>query len=148
MEITQVTVPVPTQRLPEFYGYFSTWLATPATPAASATTGWKDGRPWAALTPEDAAKLYSGVSAKARAIIDYWLSLDGWATGDDTAEAVGVNGPKGVAGSLSSVGKACDRMGCELPFEHEPGADGNSGKYRIRVDFASRLRSIRAEASA
>jgi hypothetical protein len=50
---------------------------------------------------------------------------------DETASAAGLDGPYGVAGSLSSLGKAAIGLNVELPFEHTPGADGRLATYRM-----------------
>jgi len=143
-EYVTVTVTVPGDRVPEFYGAFSAWLSgkavmPPAEPPEKAAR-WKAG------DEEAAADFYRAISANARRVLDSWAERpDDWITGDATAQAAGLNGPKGVAGSLSSVGKASTKMCRALPFEHRPGAPGTSGSYRMRPDVAELFRRAKQE---
>jgi len=99
--------------------------------------GWRDGRGWGESDLADAETFYWGVSPYARLVLDLWASNPGrWISGDETAREVGVNGAKGVAGTLSSVGKTADKMKRQLPFEHREGQPGESGMYRMSHEIS------------
>jgi hypothetical protein len=115
---------------------FGRWLGGGPVPVPQG--GWKDGRPWSAADRSDAERFYREVSPIARSVLDLWSSRPGeWTTGEQTAEAVGVNGPKGVAGTLSSVGRVASKMSRQLPFEHRSGPGGTSGSYLMTPTIAS-----------
>src|SRR4051812_11865920 len=102
------TVAVPRERLAEFYEMFGRWLAGGLPPPATSAAGAQLRQAWG---PDDvvlATEFYEWVSPKAAAILDLWMDSAGtWHTGAETAEAAELNaGAYGVAGSLSSVGKA------------------------------------------
>lgn len=143
-DYVSVSVSVPEQRLPEFYEMFGRWLSTNG--SVNAQAGWINGDPWTDDDGTAALALYRTISPAARAIVDFWVSQHGqWTTGDETAAAVGVNGPRGVAGSLSSIGKAASRMKRALPFEYEPGEPGTSGRYQIKPAVAALFEAARRE---
>lgn len=89
-------------------------------------------------TEVDADALYRMISAGARAVLMHWAQRpDQWVSGSETAAALGLKGAKGVAGTLSSVGKAATKLGCELPFDYEAGEPGSSGRYRVSASKAA-----------
>jgi len=141
--VVQITVSVPDDRQAEFYKMFGAWLER-ATSAEQG--GWRNGSPWTAQDTAAAEDFYRAISANARRILDVWARSSGsWVSATDTAQAVGVNGPKGVAGSLSSVGKVANKMSRALPFEHEPGDDGGPGRYRMSAVVAELFRTVHEE---
>lgn len=141
-EYVPVTVSVPASRITNFYETFATWLAGSGDKAPQGSVA----RPWQPGDEDAAVDFYGSVSKTARMILDYWAVHPGeWLSGDATATAVEVNGPKGVAGSLSSVGKAAAKMRRALPFEHQPGEPGTSGNYRMRPEVARMFRAAKVE---
>lgn len=134
-ELVTTTVNVPAERLGEFYEMFGKWLNGVDRPEPE---GWRDGRAWGESDFAQAETFYRSVSANARLVLDFWAANPGrWVSGDETAREVGVNGPKGVAGTLSSVGKTADKMKRQLPFEHRDGQSGESGMYRMSHEISS-----------
>jgi Family of unknown function (DUF6416) len=144
-ELVDVTVAVPIDRRAEFYKMFGAWLdGNHTTP----TTGWRNGTAWQADDETDAIRFYRSISTTARLILRFWARNAGeWMDANATADAVGVNGAKGVAGSLSSVGKAANKLGRQLPFEHEAGEAGGPGRYRMSPLVAKLFTSAGNEVS-
>lgn len=161
-EQLQVTVTVPEDRQGEFHELFGRWLEIPrelraaframvatfieegGRPPTTSETGWHNGRAWGPDDLADARRLYLGVSDMARAMLGFWAEHSGeWVSGEQTAEFAGVKGPKGVAGSLSSVGKAAAKLGRQLPFEHKDGPPGASGSYQVTPLVARLLLAAR-----
>ncbi len=120
---------------------FGRWLAgglEPESPGVLRRATWDDG------DVDSAVEFYDRLSPKAARILDLWMDSPGkWVSGDVTAEAAGLNGAYGVAGSLSSVGKAAARLARELPFEWKAGAPGASGSYRMTAPVADLFRQAR-----
>ena len=144
-EYTEVKVAVPVDRVAEFYKMFGNWLEG-GDPATSDKT-WRTGAVWGPDDIADATAFYASISPTARRILSAWASRSGqWLDAVRTAEEVGVNGPKGVAGSLSSVGKAANRMSRALPFEHEAGEGDTPGRYRMAPLVAELFRNAAKEA--
>jgi hypothetical protein len=141
-EFINTTVTVPKDRLAEFYEMFGRWLdaSLAHNPADLRRATWDDNDIAAAI------KFYEGVSPKAAKILDFWMDAPGeWVSGQVTAEAAGLNGAYGVAGSLSSVGKAAARLARELPFEWKAGEPGASGSYRMISPVADLFRQARGQ---
>jgi hypothetical protein len=99
---------------------------------------WKEG------DIAEARTFLGSISDKASAIIDLWLdSPKGeWVSADASAAAAGLDGAYGVAGSLSSVGRAMKKVGRERPFEHR---GGEVAYYRISEPVRTLFRKARAE---
>jgi hypothetical protein len=142
-EWVPASVQVPARRLSDFYRWYGDWLGRPSSPTATYDDHQTqaDRKTWS--QEEDSAiatVLYEMVSTKARAILDFWMDYEAgaWVSGEETARATGLNGPYGVAGSLSSIGKAASKLSIELPFEYAPGETGASGRYRMS-EYVARL---------
>jgi hypothetical protein len=111
---------------------YGRWLGNGSAAVSAPAAGWRNGAAWESDDLPAALDLYRAVSPTARKVLDFWASRGGeWASGSETADAVGVNGPTGLAGTLSSVGKAAGKVGRQLPFQHEDGEVGTSGNYRM-----------------
>ena len=134
-DLVNATVGVPAERLGEFYEMFGKWLNGADRPEP---VGWRDGRPWGEKDFAEAETFYRSISPKAQLVLDFWASNpERWVSGEETARKVEVNGPKGVAGTLSSVGKTADKMKRHLPFEHRDGQAGESGMYRMTREISN-----------
>jgi hypothetical protein len=143
-EFVSTTVEVPIARHGEFHEMFGRWLGGPI--EQDEPTGWRNGRPWTPHDRVDAHNFYERVSSTARKVLDFWASHPGeWVSGEETAAAVGVNGPKGVAGTLSSVGTTANKLRKQLPFEHRDGPSGASGSYRMTPSIAALFVAVRTD---
>jgi Family of unknown function (DUF6416) len=138
------TVAVPAERLADFYEMFGRWLAGASGRLVSSSAPRLS---WGADEVATAVEFYEWISAKAALILDFWMDHPGiWLTSSDTAAAAGLAGAYGVAGSLSSVGKAAAKFGRELPFEWRAGAAGAPGSYRMSESTAELFQAARAAA--
>jgi hypothetical protein len=130
-ELVEASVTVPRSRLPELYRY----VAQLNDPRSAATDTDSEGsQSWSLGDREVADAFYKMVSPKARAILDVLIELPigGQINGFDLAKAAGLaGGAYGVAGSLSSVGKAANKLRRELPYLAAPGETGESSTYRM-----------------
>lgn len=143
-EHLSVTVNVPAERLAEFHQMFGRWLSEGSgAPVSGNGTGLQR---WENAEGALAASFYRAVSPRAKLILDCWMDATGPVDADATARAAGLDGPYGVAGCLSSVGKASARLKVELPFEHFPGEGDTPTTYRILPTALSLFRSARAKA--
>ncbi|MCW3035605.1 MAG: hypothetical protein JWM17_917, partial [Actinobacteria bacterium] len=109
-----------------------------ATSMGGGLSAWKEG------DIAEARTFLGSISEKASAIISLWLdSPKGeWVSAEASAAAAGLDGAYGVAGSLSSVGRAMKKVGRERPFEHRA---GEVAAYRISEPVRTLFRKARAE---
>jgi hypothetical protein len=143
-EHLSVTVSVPAQRLAEFHQMFGRWLSDSfGAPVPGNGIGLQR---WENAQVDLADAFYRAVSRRAKMILDCWMDATGPVDADATARAAGLDGPYGVAGCLSSVGKASARLKVELPFEHFPGDGDTPTTYRMLPTALSLFRSARAKA--
>jgi Family of unknown function (DUF6416) len=141
------TVSVPVERLAEFHAMFGRWLASTDTTIEPVKPGPGQARPWTDRDQAVAVQLYGEVSDGARRVLDFCAARPGeWITGTDLATAVGVDGPMGLAGTLSSVGKAAAKLAREVPYDYEAGEPGTSGRYRLSHPMARLLNGARTPA--
>jgi hypothetical protein len=126
-----VTVNVPADRLGEFHQMFGRWLTngTVANASPSAHSGGK--LTWDQADVDLAIAFYRGISPRADRILDCWMDATDRVEAETTAAAAGLDGPYGVAGCLSSVGKASARLNVELPFEHFAGDNDKPSSYQM-----------------
>lgn len=123
-----VPVPVPAERIPEFYQLFGLWLAgslsLPAgNPTSLSTSPQASGLPpvkeWSDADSDltDAVVLWDKFSANARAMFSLLIDNPGKKfTGEQIAEATNIsNGAHGVAGVLAWPGRHGYAIGRGLP---------------------------------
>jgi hypothetical protein len=150
----EVTVPVPEERLPEFYAWFAAFLAAePGTPPRS--PGWErrggrgsrrrgEGRPWSADDADKAAWLYGRLAPPARALFDLLSDVPGKRfAGNEIANRLELEkGAHGVAGILAWPGRYCRRLGRPLPIATAAREDGGTD-YFMEPDVAAVFASAR-----
>jgi hypothetical protein len=150
-EYMSATVSVPKHRFAEFHTMFGRWLAQeqgtadgPAfePPSGSAVGG--EALRWKETDAPEAIIFLESLSDKALAIIDLWLDApEGeWTSAEASAAATGLDGAYGVAGSLSSVGRAMKKVNRVRPFEHKA---GEVAYYRISEPVRSLFLGARSE---
>ncbi|MFE6966800.1 DUF6416 domain-containing protein [Agromyces sp. NPDC057679] len=108
--MAQITIPVPDDRLADFYRQFADWLGETASTNPSPTAGpWYD-QPGAA---EIASRIWSYLSPNARVMFDLMIEApDEPFSPSDFAEAADLeNGGHGVAGVLGRAGAAVKKAG-------------------------------------
>ncbi|HWC25594.1 MAG TPA: DUF6416 domain-containing protein [Solirubrobacteraceae bacterium] len=133
----QITVAVPEERVPEFYVWFASFLASePGARPCGGRRGRRHGGfgepvPWSAADADQAAWLYGKLAPPARALFDLLIDAPGERrAGNELAAALGLEkGAHGVAGILAWPGRYARRLGRELPLATEGRADGGTDYY-------------------
>ncbi|MDP9370324.1 MAG: DUF6416 domain-containing protein [Chloroflexota bacterium] len=147
-----VQIPIPGDRVEEFFDLFGRWLQSPtAAPRPvgnGASTDQVAAQPWLVGDQDeslrDARFVYWRASAAARAILDYWLEHpETPISGADLSSRLGFSGPQVISGTLASVGLRSKAVGRELPFRYEASPGG--GQYWMQADLVALFRAARAE---
>src|SRR5580700_5433822 len=137
----QVTVAVPEERVPEFYAWFASFLATePGTPPPLAGGGRRgprghrhhtEAQAWSAQDADQAAWLYRKLAPQARALFDLLADSPGARFGgEDIAKRLKLEkGAHGVAGILAWPGRYSRHLSRMLPIATEGRADGGTDYY-------------------
>lgn len=154
--MTDITVPVPDDRMAEFYQFFGLWLSgsldtylhgSPDMPDASAPSPAARAE-WGSAPEdfEDAVALWTKYSPTARAMFSMLMDApDTPYSGDDIAEAIGIeNGAHGIAGVLAWPGRHGAKLGRPLPSYWGVGEDG-VGRYWIPEAEAELFRAARRQ---
>ena len=150
--MAEIKVPVPDDRVPEFYQFFGAWLAGATDSVAS--TGHQVGNPEAdvaswAKTDEDLALarvVWKKLSDRAQGMLGLLLEHPGSKiSGEKIAEELNIpHGKYGVAGVLAWPGRHCYAVGRHLPVLYEDGPVGGSANYWIEKDVADVFKEARA----
>ncbi len=136
----QVTVPVPEQRVPEFYVWFANFLASEpgGPPHWGGARGRGRGRgsqheaaAWSAQDADQAAWLYGKLAAPARQLFDVLIDApEQRVSGNELASRLRLErGAHGVAGILAWPGRYSRKLGRELPISTEGRDDGGTDYY-------------------
>jgi hypothetical protein len=133
----QVTVPVPEERVAEFYAWFAHFLAAEPGRGGFGGRGRRGRRPEgtaAAWTPDDgerAAWLYGRLAPAARELFDLLAAAPGRRfAGNEVAARLGLEkGAHGVAGILAWPGRYCRHLDRALPIATEGREDGGTDYY-------------------
>ena len=154
----QITVAVPEERVPEFYVWFATFLASePGAPPWDGPRG-RRGRglhprhhhettPWSADDADQARWLYGKLAPPARALFDLLVDAPGERfAGNDVAARLGLDkGAHGVAGILAWPGRYTRKLGREFPIATDGRADGGTD-YFLEPDVAAVFAAARRRA--
>jgi hypothetical protein len=137
----QVTVPVPEERVAEFYAWFAAFLAAepghgPGRPGFGGR-GRRGRRPpgtaaaWSAGDGERAAWLYGRLAPAARELFDLVAAAPGRRfSGNEVAARLGLEkGAHGVAGILAWPGRYCRHLDRTLPIATAGRADGGTDYF-------------------
>ena len=150
----QVTVAVPEERVPEFYAWFATFLASePGAPPPFAGRGRRgrrgirrhdDARAWSAQDAEQAAWLYRKLAPPARQLFDLLVDSAGARIGGEqlARELALEKGSHGVAGVLAWPGRYSRHLNRELPIATEGRPDGGTDYY-MDPDVAALFKAVR-----
>ncbi|MBV8945031.1 MAG: hypothetical protein JOZ95_06380 [Solirubrobacterales bacterium] len=137
----QVTVAVPEERVPEFYAWFASFLASePGTPPPFGGRGRRgrrgirrhdDVRDWSAEDAQEAAWLYRKLAPPARELFDVLADRPGGRIGgEQLARQLALEkGSHGVAGVLAWPGRYSRHLGRVLPIATEGRPDGGTDYY-------------------
>jgi hypothetical protein len=149
----QVTVPVPEERVAEFYAWFAAFLAAEpgVGPWRGGRGGGRHGRPggrrhgggepatgWSAGDGERASWLYGRLAPAAQELFDLLAAEPGRRfAGNEVAARLGLEkGAHGVAGILAWPGRYCRHLGRALPIATEGRPDGGTD-YFMEPDVAA-----------
>jgi hypothetical protein len=146
MEMQEIKVLVPGERVAEFYQFFGSWLAGDAAAAASGPASQGGGgqgtevAPWG-QTEEDAALakiVWDKLSSRGKAMFGLLMESPGEQfSGEWIAEKLDIpNGKYGVAGVLAWPGRHCIAVGRELPVRYRDGEVGGSANYWMTHEVA------------
>jgi hypothetical protein len=144
-----ITVPVPEDRVPEFYQMYGAWLngqAQVSSPSGTGSAHGSSGRqPWVDADAALAAKLWDKFSDPAKAFFSKLIDEpDRRFTGEELAEMLNIpNGHSGVAGVLAWPGKYCKKENRELLWKWAYPVEGEPVVYWIEPDVAALLRQAR-----
>ena len=120
----EVTVPVPIDRVPEFYRWFGSWLlGVTEKPAPESVV---DHQPWTSDDTEKALEVSNKLSVTARKIVDLLIDHPGarlhW---NEIAERLEIEkGKYGIAGALAWPGRHSYAVNREMPVRFESAKDG------------------------
>ena len=143
----QVTVPVPEERVPEFYAWFAEFLAAqPGTRSPSRGRGRRgsrgfrhhgDARAWSAEDADQAAWLYGRLAPPARELFGLLAGAPGERlAGEEIAKRLGLEkGAHGVAGILAWPGRYSRHLDRVLPIATEGRPDGGSAPMKSCAAF-------------
>lgn len=156
--MSQITVPVPDDRISEFYLFFSRWLegAVQVTEQAESTTSDPASSkpapahiPWGDSEQDlaDAAALWAKYSPAARSMFNLLIDNPGKKyTGWEIAGHIGVaHGARGVAGVLAWPGRHGIAIGRGLPSEWQQDGDRDGGSYWIPAGRAQLFKIAREQ---
>jgi hypothetical protein len=144
-KMPDITVPVPEDRLPEFYQFFGAWLAgSPSIAAAQIgqSVGNSDAEvtPWGSIDDDLglAQVVWGKLSERAKAMFSLLMEHPGKKVdGETIAATLDIpNGKYGVAGVLAWPGRHCYAVGRSLPVRYEDGPVGGSANYWIDQSLA------------
>ena len=137
----QVTVAVPEERVPEFYAWFASFLASePGTPPPFGGRGRRgrhgvrrrdDVRAWSPEDGDQATWLYRKLAPPARQLFDLLADSPGARIGgEQLARQLALEkGSHGVAGVLAWPGRYSRHLGRVLPIATEGRPDGGTDYY-------------------
>lgn len=151
-----VTIPVPDDRVAEFYQFFGHWLEGSLAPSdggyemLSATSGDPGKRrSWTGSDEdrEDAEKIWSKMTSRAKGFYNLLIDAPGTEfTGNQIAKQLSIpNGANGVAGVLAWPGRYCLKLNRGLPQHWKHGEDGAPSVYWMDADVAALFASVRSD---
>ena len=151
-----ITVPVPDDRVSEFYRFFALWLegslvlpdASPQS-LSEAPKAADERRSWTGSEEdrEDAEKLWSQMADPAKGFYNLLIDAPGTQfTATQIAQELSIpKGANGVAGVLAWPGRYCRKMNRLLPQHWTSGKDGASSVYWMDADVAALFAAVRSE---
>jgi hypothetical protein len=160
--MVDITVPVPDERIPEFYTFFGLWLreglSLPAEPSEASPSGSQaseatpTNREWGASDDDlaDAVWLWSKCSAPARRFFSLLIDNPGTKfTGGQIAEACSIsNGAHGVAGVLAHPARFGRQIGRSLPSHWRPDPETFDSYYWMTDERAALFAAAREQVAA
>lgn len=154
--MSDITVPVPDDRIAEFYLFFGLWLGGSLTlpeggsqilPEASRDSGQRRNWTGSDEDREDAEKLWSKMTSRAKGFYNLLIDAPGTVfTGNQIAKELSIpNGANGVAGVLAWPGRYCLNMNRRLPQHWKDGEDGAPSVYWMDAEVAALFAAVRSD---
>ncbi|WP_427383434.1 DUF6416 domain-containing protein [Janibacter sp. G56] len=149
MEMPDVTVPVPEERVPEFYRFFGAWLAGDIASSMPTTDTRGEGgvKPWVNNDNDLglAQEIWQKLSPSAKAMFDLLMEEPGQKiSGDVIAEKLDIpKGKYGVAGVLAWPKRYCMAVERRQPARYEDNPNAGSGNYWIDPEVADLFKQAR-----
>ena len=151
--MTDITVPVPEERIAEFYQFFGLWLASSLSVEdfqASGNPSEEPMKPWGNTAEDltDATTLWPKYSTAAKDFFSLLIDNPGREfTGDEIARAIGLhNGARGAAGVLAWPGRYGYAIRRGLPSLWHEAPETFIGHYYLTDERAELFRAARAAA--
>lgn len=148
METTDITVPVPSERVAEFYRWFGVWMDSPRSPDLSATS---ESTPDAPLSDQElptAVTWWRSLKPRERELFGLWIDASPrMLSAKLIVEKMGLKGPRDIPGILSWPSRRGAKAGFRVHwnFRYDPVTE--EPIYGIEnVTYAELLGSARAEA--
>lgn len=161
--MADITVPVPDDRIADFYQYFGLWLSgsvslselAPKASEASAEPASNEPSDWPAwgeneADPELAVALWRKYSPRARALFGLLMDNPGQEfTGKAIAKTLDIpNGRHGVAGVLAHPGRFAYKVQRPLPSDWRYDEASGESLYWMDEGIADIFKAARAEVEA
>jgi hypothetical protein len=144
MDVTEITVPVPTDRVPEFYRWFADWVedtdrSAPPTPPA---------RDPGDNTDDAAARWWASLGARERQIFSLWIdATPRLLTADEIIQAMSLKGPRDIPGILAWPKRKGAKVGFHVTWNFRRDPLTNGPMYGIEdTEYARLLRRARSTA--
>lgn len=150
-DLVDVSLPVPADRLNDFYLMTGCWLAgakTPKTPTAGTSAEPQPERaPWTAADTDLAPQVWAKLTDQARALFNIMIDAPGELfDGDALANALDLaHGKLGIAGLLSWPSRHAAAVGRQIFWVCYIGPEGPSGpcEYSMTAEQADLFRAAR-----
>lgn len=149
MSTTNITVPVPNGRVPEFYRWFADWTDGPLLPTIHLRPGTDEAQPAASsLDSEVATRWWKLLKPSERAVFSLWIdAAPQMLSASEIVESLQLKGPRDIPGILSWPGRKGVKAGFEVrwDFRRDPATD--EALYGIEdVEYAALLARARTAA--
>lgn len=149
--MSDITVPVPEDRVAEFYQFFGLWLngslSLEPAPVEKVEPQREESKAWTndEESLDDARWLWGKLSKKARNLFSILMEHPAQQySGPQLAEALDINyGARGVAGTLAWPGRYGIQIGRDLPSEWRWGSEDGVGYYWMEPTVAELFRAAR-----
>jgi hypothetical protein len=143
MSITNLTVPVPSDRVPEFYRWFADWVD-----GKPLSDGKMSGAAPAERELDTAVRWWNLLKPREREIFGLWAqAAPSMLTASEIIDKLDLNGPRDIPGILSWPGRKGEKAGFEVrwSFRYDPITE--EPLYGIEdAEYAELIRRARATA--
>lgn len=141
MPTTDITIPVPSERVPEFYRWFADWVENPNRELTSTLNQTVNEAP----TGDAATRWWKSLKVRERQIFGLWIdAAPKLMSAEQIVEAMGLNGPRDIPGILSWPTRKGDKVGFKVRWNFQRDPVTGAPLYGIEdVAYAERLGAAR-----